>query len=136
MIFLSTGNYLTTCGLTPEVRSYEPEPWEQARRERLERHAQQRDQIAGIVVYYGDWNETASTPTKADAWPQDIDESQTTIFPDEYDQRPPSDWELLQWNQTSQQWNDTPLSQWATEANTWDGINPIPPEDEPVFYNN
>jgi len=30
--------------------------------------------------------------------------------------------------------SDTPLEQWAIEANRWDGIDPIPQEDEPVFY--
>jgi hypothetical protein len=28
----------------------------------------------------------------------------------------------------------TPLAQWAIDANTLDGIDPIPPEVEPIFY--
>jgi hypothetical protein len=39
-----------------------------------------------------------------------------------------------QWDQTAEQWQDTPLTQWATAANSWDGIDTIPPEDEPVFF--
>jgi len=29
---------------------------------------------------------------------------------------------------------ETPLAQWAKKADNWDGIDPIPAEDEPVFY--
>ncbi|MGK0240065.1 MAG: hypothetical protein ACI92G_003549 [Candidatus Pelagisphaera sp.] len=71
---------------------YEPEPWEQARRERLASYARERDDLAGIVVYDGEW-----------------------------DQTPPY-------------CSDIPLGQWATEANRWDGVDPIPPDEEPVFY--
>ena len=27
-----------------------------------------------------------------------------------------------------------PLGQWAIEAIRWDGVDPIPPDEEPVFY--
>jgi len=44
---------------------YELEPWEQARRERLARYACQRDNLAGIVVYDGDWDDATCSPSKA-----------------------------------------------------------------------
>jgi hypothetical protein len=101
-----------------------------------------------------------------DASRQDLDESQETSFPDDFDQRPPPQWEEVQWDQrpmgdptvpqtladpdidqrpsehseerqwdqTPPCWSDTPLGQWAIEVNRWDGIDPIPPDDEPVFY--
>jgi len=97
---------------------------------------------------------------------QDLDESQETSFQDDFDQRPPPQWEEdqwdqrpiadatvpqtlagpdidrrpsehseeRQWDQTPPYWNDTPLGQWAIEANRWDGVDPIPPDEEPVFY--
>ena len=141
------------------------------------------DEVAGIVVYDGEWNEANWKPTEADAWPQSIDENQDTAFkddidqrppewdnvskttPDEWnqtplacwaenanqvdaadiDQRPPQEWEAQQWDQSAQVWQDTQLAQWA-QANrwdgaesfpqdnaSWDGIDPIPPDDEPIF---
>jgi hypothetical protein len=27
----------------------------------------------------------------------------------------------------------TPLGEWAIEANRWDGVDPIPPDEEPVY---
>ena len=39
-----------------------------------------------------------------------------------------------QWDQTSLCWSDTPLGRWAIEANRWDGVDPMPQDDEPVFY--
>ena len=50
------------------------------------------------------------------------------------DQRLPEDWQECQWDQTADQWQNTPLAQWATKTNAWDGIDPIPPEVEPVFF--
>ncbi len=42
--------------------------------------------------------------------------------------------EERQWDQTPPCWSDTPLGQCAIEVNRWDGVDPIPPDDEPVFY--
>ncbi|MBT5168920.1 MAG: hypothetical protein HN763_12935 [Opitutales bacterium] len=42
--------------------------------------------------------------------------------------------EERQWDQTPRYWNDTPLGHWAIEADRWDGVDPIPPDEEPVFY--
>ena len=39
-----------------------------------------------------------------------------------------------QWDQTSPFWSGTPLGRWAIDANRWDGVDPIPPDEEPVFY--
>ena len=58
---------------------------------------------------------------------------QTLDGPD-IDQRLPDDREERQWDQTPPYWSDTPLGQWAIETNRWDGIDPIPPDEEPVFY--
>ena len=147
--------------------AYELEPWEQARRDRLQRYAQQRDQVAGIVIYDGEWCE-------AEAWPPSQHENQAATFPDDIDQRPPPQWdsdtqvtpdawtetplgawaetanqwidvddadqrlpvawEAQQGDQTSDYWNETPLALWAGKTDNWDGIDFIPPEDEPVFY--
>ena len=54
--------------------------------------------------------------------------------PNMFDQRLPEAWQDSQWDQTAEQWQETPLAQWVTVANTCDGIDPIPPEDEPVFF--
>jgi hypothetical protein len=116
---------------------YEPEPWELARQQRLERYARQRDQIAGIVVYDGEWTEKIEddfchqhTNLKPQVYlPQPEEES-----PNEFDQRLPEAWQDGHWDQQAEQWQDTPLALWATRANAWEGIDPIPPEDEPVFY--
>ena len=113
--------------------AYELEPWEQARRQRLQKYARLRDENAGIIVYDGEWDENNWQPSEADAWPQSIEESQPAAFPVEIDQRPPPQWEAQQWDQSAEIWQDTPLAQWATQQGTWDGIDPIPPEDEPVF---
>jgi hypothetical protein len=71
--------------------AYEPEPWELARQQRLERCIRQRDQIAGIVVYHDEWNEAAEKQVAEDAWLQATAESQTEGFPDDFDQRLPED---------------------------------------------
>jgi hypothetical protein len=143
---------------------YELEPWELARRERLARYASERDDLAGIVVYDGEWDDTNDSPSGHDASLQDFEESQETSFQDDFDQRPPPQWgesqwdqrpiadatvpqtlaeleidqsateDEQQWDQTSPFWSDTPLGQWAIEANRWDGADPIPPDEEPVFY--
>ena len=145
---------------------YELEPWEQARRERLASYARERDDLAGIVVYDGEWDDTNDSPSEHETRRQDLDESQETSFPDDFDQRPPPQWEEdqwdqrpsgdpsapqtlagpnidqgpsddreeRQWDQTPRYWSDTPLGQWAIEANRWDGVDPIPPDEEPVFY--
>jgi hypothetical protein len=144
---------------------YELEPWEQAGRERLASYARERDDLAGIVVYDGEWDDTNDSPSELDARRQDLDESQETSFPDDFDQRPPPQWEEdhwdqrpiadatvpqtlagpdidqspsddredRQWDQTPPHWSDTPLGEWAIEANRWDGVDPIPPDDEPVY---
>jgi len=95
---------------------------------------------------------------------QDLEDSQDTSFQDDFDQRPPpqreeeqrdqrpiADATFLQtlaeleidqsaaeneqqWDQTPTSWSDTPLGRWAIEANRWDGVDPIPPDDEPVLY--
>jgi len=148
-------------------------PWEQARRQRLEAYAKLRDEVAGIVVYDGEWNEANGKPTEADAWPQTLDESQASPFPEDIDQRPPErdkvwqampdewnqtplarwaenanqvdafpndidqrpppEWELQANDQSDRSWQDTPLARWATEQRSWDGIDPIPQDDDPVF---
>ena len=143
---------------------YELEPWEQDRRERLASYSRERDDLAGIVVYDGEWNDTNDSSSEHDASRQDLEESQDTSFPDDFDQRPPPQWEEdqwdqrpiadatvlqtlaeleidqsaaedeQQWDQTSPSWSDTPLGRWAIEANRWDSVDPIPPEDEPVLY--
>ncbi len=58
---------------------------------------------------------------------------QTLALPD-IDQGPSDNKEERQWDQTPRYWSDTALGQWAIEANRWDGIDPIPPDEEPVFY--
>jgi hypothetical protein len=143
---------------------YELEPWEQARRERFARYARERDDLAGIVVYNGEWDDSSDSSSEHDASRQDLDESQETSFPDDFDQRPPQQWkespwdqrqdgdatdwqapsstdfdqsiaeDERQWDQTTPCWSDTPLGRWASEANRWDGVDPIPPDDEHVFY--
>ncbi len=143
---------------------YELEPWEQARQERLADYARERDDLAGIIVLDGEWNDSSDSPSEHDASRQDFEVSQETSFPDDFDQRPPPQWEEdqsdqrpdayatlpqmradpdidqstaeneQQWDQAPESWSDTPLGQWAIEANRWDGIDPIPQEDEPVFY--
>ena len=105
---------------------------QQARRQRLQQYARLRDENAGIIVYDGEWDENNWQPSEADAWPQSIDESQATAFPDDIDQRPPAEWEAQQWDQSAKIWQDTPLAQWVN-SHTRDGIDPIPAEDEPVF---
>jgi hypothetical protein len=70
---------------------YEPEPWELARQLRLQRHAQQRDLLAGIVIYDGDCNATNEVPVDADPDPPTATEHPSAVFPDEFDQRPPED---------------------------------------------
>ena len=144
---------------------YELEPWEQARRERLASYARERDDLAGIVFYDGEWDDTNDSPSEHETRRQDLDESQETSFPDDFDQRPPPQWEEdqwdqrpigdpivpqtlagpdtdqspsddreeRQWDQTPPHWSDTPLGEWAIEANRWDGVDPIPPDDEPVY---
>ena len=134
--------------------------WEQERRERLARYASEREELAGIVVYDGEWNDTSGSPSESDARRQDLDESQETSFPDDFDQRPPPQWEESQWDQrpiadatvqqtlagpdidqspsddreerqwdqTPRYWSDTPLGQWAIEANRWDGVSQIDQE--------
>jgi len=57
---------------------------------------------------------------------------QTLAGPDT-DQSPSDDREERQWDQTPPHWSDTPLGEWAIEANRWDGVDPIPPDDEPVY---
>ena len=145
---------------------YELEPWEQARRERLASYARERDDLAGIVFYDGEWDDTNDSPSEHETRRQDLDESQETSFPDDFDQRPPPQWEEdqwdqrpigdpivpqtlagpdtdqspsddreeRQWDQTPPHWSDTPLGEWAIEANRWDGVDPIPPDEEPAFY--
>ncbi|NBD37211.1 MAG: hypothetical protein GVY10_01425 [Verrucomicrobia bacterium] len=109
---------------------HEPEPWELARQQRLERYARQRDQIAGIVVYDGEWTEHI----EEESWPQTAAEIQPEESPDAFDQRLPEAWQDSQWDPTPEQWQETQLAQWAIAANAWDGIDPVPPEDEPVFF--
>ena len=121
-----------TCELDGIV--HEPEPWEWARQQRLERYARERDQIAGIVIYDGEGNEAPDTLVQEEVSPQATAENQTEFFPDEFDQRLPETWQEGEWDHTTEQWRHTPLAPWATGANTWDGIDPIPPEDEPVFF--
>jgi hypothetical protein len=120
---------------------YVPEPWELARQLRLQRHAQQRDQLAGIVIYDGDCNATSDVPGDADPGPATATkcrrpalEHPCPVFPEEFDQS--------SWDPCAQQWQDTPLAKWeksaaqvnrATEITVWDNIDAIPPEDEPVF---
>jgi hypothetical protein len=58
---------------------------------------------------------------------------QTRTSPD-IDQSHSDDREERQWDQTPRYWSDTPLGQWAIEANRWDGVDPIPPDGETVFY--
>ncbi len=45
---------------------YELEPWEQARRERLASYARERDDLAGIVVYDREWDDTNDSPSESD----------------------------------------------------------------------
>jgi hypothetical protein len=45
----------------------------------------------------------------------------------------PKHWEAQQWDQSEEIWQNTPLAQWADEANRWDAIALIPPDDEPIF---
>jgi hypothetical protein len=107
-----------------------------ARQQRLDRYARQRDQIAGIVVYDGEWTEEIEDDfchQHTNLKPQVVS-PQPEESPDVFDQRLPEAWQDSQWDQTAEQWQDTPLAQWATVANPWDGIDPIPPEDEPVFF--
>ncbi|MDG2254672.1 MAG: hypothetical protein P8L49_06905 [Opitutaceae bacterium] len=47
------------------------------------------------------------------------------------DQSPSNDRDQRQWDQTPSYWIDTPLGQWAIEANRWDGTDSIPPDEEP-----
>ena len=101
-----------------------------ARQQRLDRYARQRDQIAGIVVYDGECTENIEEVF----WPQSTAEIQPEESPNMFDQRLPEAWQDSQWDQTVEQWQETPLAQWATVANSWEGIDPIPPEDEPVFF--
>jgi len=71
---------------------YELEPWEQARRERLASYARERDDLAGIPPRRdGDWGDTNDSPSESDPAQreQDLDESQGTNFPDDFDQRTP-----------------------------------------------
>jgi hypothetical protein len=109
---------------------YEPEPWELARQQRLERYARQRDQIAGIVVYDGE----RTAEMEEDFCPQTALENQAEVFPEAFDQRLPEAWHDSQWDQTAEQWQETPLALWATVANFWDSTDPIPTENEPVFF--
>ena len=60
-------------------------------------------------------------------WPVQMRPSRRQLGPN-IDQRLPHDREERQWDQTPPYWLDTPLGQWAIEANRWDGIDPIPPE--------
>jgi hypothetical protein len=91
--------------------AYELEPWEQTRRDRLQRYAQQRDLVAGIVIYGGEWCE-------AEAWPPSQDETQAATFPDEIDQRPPPQWDS-DTQVTPDGWTETPLGAWAETTNQW-----------------
>ena len=90
--------------------------------------------IAGIVIYDGECNVAADTLVQEEVWPRANAENQTKFFPDEFDQRLPEAWQEAEWNHTAEQWQSTPLAQWAIDANTLDGIDPIPPEVEPIFY--
>ena len=47
--------------------------------------------------------------------------------------RSPPEWEAQQGDPSAKIWQDTPLAQWARQEATWDGIDPIPSKDEPVF---
>jgi len=106
-----------------------------ARQQRLERYARQHDQITGIVVYDGEcYNHIEGdfchqhTNFKPQVYsPQPEDSS------DAFDQRLPEVWQDSQWDQIAELWQNTPLAQWANEGNVGDGIDPIPPEVEPVF---
>lgn len=158
---------------------YEPEPWELARQLRLQRYAQERDHLTGIVIYDGDCNETSDAPVDAEPGQTSAPAHQShpcPVFPDEFDQRPPEDLESAfrytapadhrknppqwdehepTWDPCAQQWQDTPLAKWARsaeeancayqgdcgdeidramQADVWDNIDTIPPEDERVFF--
>jgi hypothetical protein len=121
---------------------YVPEPWELARQLRLQRHAQQRDHLAGIVIYDGDCNATSKVSIDADPGPPTATACQRPAlehpcpgFPDEFDQRSPEEltfgdpatgdnrecppqWDEYQrtWDPCAQQWQDTPLAKWARSA--------------------
>jgi len=98
--------------------AYQLEPWEQARRQRLQQYDRLRDELAGIVVYDGEWDENNWQPSETDAWPQTLDESQATAFPDDINQSPPQEWEEQQWDQSENIWQDTQLAQWAAQQGT------------------
>lgn len=110
--------------------AYELEPWEQARRNRLQAYARERDQVAGMVIYDGEWNEANWTPSEATAWPQSMDESQASPFPHELDQRPPNwDNEACQDEPGVPDWNQMPLAKWAAQSNCGDDIDQSPPPE-------
>jgi hypothetical protein len=89
---------------------YQLEPWEQAPRERLASYARECDDLAGIVVYDGECDDTSGSPppnatipaapplrmrryqrlppSESDARRQDLDESLETVFQYDLDQRP------------------------------------------------
>jgi len=73
----------------------------------------------------------AWTETPLGAWAETANQ---WIDVDDADQRLPVAWEAQQGDQTSDYWNETPLALWAGKTDNWDGIDFIPPEDEPVFY--
>jgi len=50
------------------------------------------------------------------------------------DQSPSNDRKERKRDQTPRYWSDTPLRQWAIEAKRWDGVDPIPSDEEPVFH--
>jgi hypothetical protein len=71
-----------------------------------------------------DWDQTPLA-----TWATNANQAKTG---DDIDQRLPKHWEAQQWDQSDEIWQNTPLAQWA-QNNTWDAIDPIPPDDEPVF---
>lgn len=103
---------------------YEPEPWELARQLRLQRHAQQRDNLAGIVIYDGDACATSDVSVDADPGPPTATECRRPalehpcpVFPDEFDQRAPE--ELNLGASTTGAHKECP-PQWDEHERTWD----------------
>lgn len=102
---------------------YELEPWEMARRQRLQTYGRQREQLAGIVVYDGEWNEAQEAPIESDARTQAFDESQLSPIPDGIDQRVKH--EDHRSPLPADDWDQTPLATWARKSNQATGEDAI-----------
>jgi hypothetical protein len=128
--------------------TYELEPWELARRERLAAWKRERAHLAGIIEYDGEWQNYPHTQAQQTRGATVLSTQVATYqgYAEEWDQRPRPEWEAADWDQSSRkQGLERQFSQRSPtsarpgcnpvnpQRELWEGIDPIPSDDLPTW---